>query len=229
MFSLICAWINGWLNNREAGDLRRHRAHYDVTVMANAFANVLKWLMRIHLHESLNVSCCGNITYLQYHMCLIFRYKKPHLRKKCLIHIKSNANRRYQMCVSVKTFNPNYKHTPRSNEDGIRTDSRFVPSQWDTALLCICYLPSISQLLQSSNVQFVNQDVRSWQRRSSEQKDLTMAFIRHLFWEYWRKICLSVVNLRHYINPSSPSLRYVQDLIHSISVPKTSSSYSANY
>ena len=26
MFSLICAWINGWVNNREAGDLRRHRA-----------------------------------------------------------------------------------------------------------------------------------------------------------------------------------------------------------
>ena len=26
-------WINGWVNNREAGDLRRHRAHYDVTVM----------------------------------------------------------------------------------------------------------------------------------------------------------------------------------------------------
>ena len=33
MFSLICAWINGYVNNREAGDLRRHRAHYDVTVM----------------------------------------------------------------------------------------------------------------------------------------------------------------------------------------------------
>ena len=32
-FSLICAWINGWVNNREAGDLVRHRAHYDVTVM----------------------------------------------------------------------------------------------------------------------------------------------------------------------------------------------------
>ena len=31
MFSLI--WINGWINNREAGDLRRYRAHYDVTVM----------------------------------------------------------------------------------------------------------------------------------------------------------------------------------------------------
>ena len=33
MFSLIYAWINGWVNNRKAGDLRRHRAHYDVTVM----------------------------------------------------------------------------------------------------------------------------------------------------------------------------------------------------
>ena len=31
--SLISAWINGWVNNREAGDLRRHRAHYDVIVM----------------------------------------------------------------------------------------------------------------------------------------------------------------------------------------------------
>ena len=33
MFSLICARINGWLNNGEAGDLRRSRAHYDVIVM----------------------------------------------------------------------------------------------------------------------------------------------------------------------------------------------------
>ena len=33
MFSLICAWTNCWVNNRDAGDLRRYRAHYDVTVM----------------------------------------------------------------------------------------------------------------------------------------------------------------------------------------------------
>ena len=32
VFSLICAWTNGWASNRNAGDLRRHRAHYDVTV-----------------------------------------------------------------------------------------------------------------------------------------------------------------------------------------------------
>ena len=33
MFTLICVRINGWVNNREAGDLRRYRAHYDVIVM----------------------------------------------------------------------------------------------------------------------------------------------------------------------------------------------------
>ena len=33
MFSLIYAWINDWVNNREAGDLRRHRGHCDVNVM----------------------------------------------------------------------------------------------------------------------------------------------------------------------------------------------------
>ena len=36
MFSLICARINGWINNRESGDLRRHCAHYDVIVMQSA-------------------------------------------------------------------------------------------------------------------------------------------------------------------------------------------------
>ena len=33
MFSLICARTNDWVSNREAGDLRRHGAHYDVAVM----------------------------------------------------------------------------------------------------------------------------------------------------------------------------------------------------
>ena len=36
--SLICAWINGWVNNREAGVLRRYHAHYDVTVMLFIYA-----------------------------------------------------------------------------------------------------------------------------------------------------------------------------------------------
>ena len=41
MFSLICAWINAWVNNREAGDLRRYRSHYDVTIMCERHAECL--------------------------------------------------------------------------------------------------------------------------------------------------------------------------------------------
>ena len=35
--SLICAWINVWVNNREADDLRCHCAHYDVIVVSWTF------------------------------------------------------------------------------------------------------------------------------------------------------------------------------------------------
>ena len=43
IFSLIYAWTNGWANNRDAGDLRRHRAHYDVIVMNWEFPSKFKF------------------------------------------------------------------------------------------------------------------------------------------------------------------------------------------
>ena len=39
MFSLT--WINAWINNREASDLRRNRAHYNVIVMCQ---HALNWI-----------------------------------------------------------------------------------------------------------------------------------------------------------------------------------------
>ena len=36
MISFICAWTNGWMNNRVVGYLRRYRAHHDVTVMGTS-------------------------------------------------------------------------------------------------------------------------------------------------------------------------------------------------
>ena len=41
MFSLICVWINDWVNNREDGGLRRYHAHYDVMVMVES--NMAVW------------------------------------------------------------------------------------------------------------------------------------------------------------------------------------------
>ena len=56
MFSLICAWMNSWVNNREAGDLRRHCAHYNITVMSScvcaqilACHNYLRYPLFIYL------------------------------------------------------------------------------------------------------------------------------------------------------------------------------------
>ena len=37
MFSLTCAWTNGWANNRDADELIRHCAHYDVTIMCPTY------------------------------------------------------------------------------------------------------------------------------------------------------------------------------------------------
>ena len=51
-FPLICARINGWVNNREAGDLRRHQAHCDVIVM-------MLYSMIYILFDAL--FCCGYI------------------------------------------------------------------------------------------------------------------------------------------------------------------------
>ena len=43
MFSLIYAWTNGWVNNEYTGDLRRHSAHYDVTVMCAMRRVSVQW------------------------------------------------------------------------------------------------------------------------------------------------------------------------------------------
>ena len=47
MFSLIYASIIGWVNNREAGDVRHHCAHYDVVVMENINTHQIKYELSV--------------------------------------------------------------------------------------------------------------------------------------------------------------------------------------
>ena len=61
MFSLICARINGWVNNREAGDLRRYRAHYDVIVML--WPNIVIQVSQTLFHISNTISWLRTILY----------------------------------------------------------------------------------------------------------------------------------------------------------------------
>ena len=61
MSSLICFWMNGWINNHEAGDLRRHRTHYDVIVMRNTTCKKYRaWMLDPSYHMSYWIS--GNIS-----------------------------------------------------------------------------------------------------------------------------------------------------------------------
>ena len=57
---LIFLWsapsIKGWVNNREAGDLRHHRAHYDVIV-------ILSWHENLHLPKTSSNLFQNNIRY----------------------------------------------------------------------------------------------------------------------------------------------------------------------
>ena len=55
MFSLICAWINGWVNNGEASDLRRYRTHYDVIVMHPIVAFITYNICQVQLELSVNI------------------------------------------------------------------------------------------------------------------------------------------------------------------------------
>ena len=62
MFSLICVWINGWVNSRESGDLRRNCAHYDVIVMQRRH-----WVRTYHacdcivsVYPGSQLLCCMN-------------------------------------------------------------------------------------------------------------------------------------------------------------------------
>ena len=80
MFSLICAPINGWVNNGEAGDLRRNHAHYDASVMiyhfflTHSMNQSQEWIPYTFIYKRLNfvirqvisstIACLADMTFM---------------------------------------------------------------------------------------------------------------------------------------------------------------------
>ena len=68
LFFLIYAWINGWVKNSAAGDLRSHRPHYDVTVMESwshpASVHGCNFCRRIYNTKYDNIPELHFVTYL---------------------------------------------------------------------------------------------------------------------------------------------------------------------
>ena len=71
--SLICVWINDWVNNRDAGDLRCHHAHHDVTVLYGC-----NW------HYQVTTKCNTTQLYMQ-----LFRWASIYIGIVILNHLGS--------------------------------------------------------------------------------------------------------------------------------------------
>ena len=57
--------INGWVNNGDAGDLRRHRAHYDVIVIFYAYTTMSTFPNR---HDDKNTLMCNHVSLFYYYI-----------------------------------------------------------------------------------------------------------------------------------------------------------------
>ena len=80
MFSLICARINGWVNNGEAGDLRRHPTHCDVIVMEQKKKfSCMKLLLKMPSGKCRSF-CAGFLVKIMIAIELNYDLKYTHLR-----------------------------------------------------------------------------------------------------------------------------------------------------
>ena len=76
MFSSICVWITGWVNNRVVGELRRYRAHSDVIVMK------FFWVMyHISLQYVCGFVCCA----LPCFLFALRAYPRTHFTRKTIV------------------------------------------------------------------------------------------------------------------------------------------------
>ena len=91
MFSLICAWANGSANNRDAGDLRRHGIHYDVTL----------WTLDIQGSYLFNSLAPGTHVYL-FHKWWVKSWPLPCqisvMKHKTYSHVQSFLNTALRWC-----------------------------------------------------------------------------------------------------------------------------------
>ena len=125
MFSLICASTNGWANNCHAGDLRRHRAHYDLIVMrfryfapdpspeiSNSIQSVI--VSTVHTSDS-TIMICGiqpwwftyftSWRWLSSHMWRIFEFGHYNLARSFTLKFTLKEPESESRCSDVSKFN----------------------------------------------------------------------------------------------------------------------------
>ena len=69
MYSLMCAWTNGWANNRDARGLRRYRTCYGVIVLGGVkfgWRKLQKWYMEWLLNTLIYTSTRADLHRIRY-------------------------------------------------------------------------------------------------------------------------------------------------------------------
>ena len=119
MFSLICAWINGWVNNVKAGDLRRHRSHYNGTLMS-----MLRW-------HTANIEY-GRIHHRYYIYIYIYMYRYIYIYTS----YRATTIKQIMFRAVVKSTTRWYRHHwwVTLLTAITRVDARFALSQRETSL-----------------------------------------------------------------------------------------------
>ena len=94
-FRWSAPWINGWVNNHEAGDLRRHRAHYEVIVIYILYVSA---------------SACCWATSCQWFETTCRTFGVTKMKKHILKIFPLIATQRWQFCFHSKCFSRERDH-----------------------------------------------------------------------------------------------------------------------
>ena len=142
MISLICARINGWVSNREAGDLGRHRAHYDVTVMIFLIA---LWVYISLFNNVAPISNQCKISTTRMRLAVRIEQKLQTVKIKKIIeqYITSNYNDTKNYCIDKcmrENFSVNFVSVLVTNAAslGAINTSNIWHACWNIVLLISC-------------------------------------------------------------------------------------------
>ena len=108
MFSLICARTNGWVNNREAGDLRRHRPLWRICI---GISNNTPWNLFYKSYYTENyahsshcvVYCCGLVLIVVFVLLLQYYFTALMISSCALALVIMPMKQPRRLCIEASS------------------------------------------------------------------------------------------------------------------------------
>ena len=142
-------WINGWVSNREAGDLRRHHAHDDVSVMQGEIrvprTTVLprsSWNVQDSPSEALRLTSLFTIDFFHFRCLVIMRWRRLYwqAKHKPSTNCVHSEFRWHEICLSTHNWSDLGLCQNRPNNIHMWSTSHKMCKRPSLALFCWSYL-----------------------------------------------------------------------------------------